>query len=65
MKQKVVEIVYYIDNTYGDEPNVEAVLHNVSFRSWLKQHNEDRVAEGEEPEDKSEFRTEQVVMYTK
>ena len=50
--------VYYIDTTYGDPPKYECTTDN--FKEWLKQHNKDRVAEGEMRESEDEFKVEEI-----
>ena len=50
--------IYYIDTTYGDEPKYEGTTDN--FEEWLKQHNKDRVADGEDEESEDEFDVEEI-----
>jgi len=37
----------------GDDKSVEGVTNN--FNLWLKEHNENRIANGDEPESQEEF----------
>ena len=48
--------IYYI---YGDANTYEATTNNPN--SWLKEHNNRRVAEGSEPEHVDDFRVEEIL----
>ena len=50
--------IYYVDTTYGDPPKYEVTTDN--FEKWLKQHNKDRVTDGEIKENKSDFKIEEI-----
>jgi len=50
--------IYYIDTTYGDEPSYEGTTDN--FEEWFKQHNKERVADGEDAESKDGFEVEEI-----
>ena len=50
--------IYYIDTTYGDPPSYEGTTDN--FEVWLKQHNEKRIADGNEEEKTYEFKVEEI-----
>lgn len=68
VKTKTVYIVRYND-CYGvsgnDDTSIEAVLQKESdFKKWLKMHNADRKADGNEPESEEEFDIEGVQLVT-
>jgi len=50
--------IYYIDTTYGDPPEYEGTTDN--FKEWLKQHNKERVADGEMRESEGDFEVEEI-----
>lgn len=57
MSTKKVFIIQYNDcYGNGDNKSIESVIEKrADFNKWLKQHNKDRKAEGNEPESKAEF----------
>jgi hypothetical protein len=50
--------IYYIDTNHGNERIYEDTTDN--FKEWLKLHNEERVADGEDEENKSNFEVEEI-----
>jgi len=50
--------IYYIDTTYGDASKYEGTTDN--FEVWLKQHNEKRIADGNEEEKAHDFKVEEI-----
>ena len=50
--------IYYIDTTYGDPPSYEGTTDN--FEEWLKQHNKERVADGNLPEKADCFEVQEI-----
>jgi hypothetical protein len=49
--------VYY---NYDKSMSYEATTDN--FEKWLEQHNKERIADGEMPEDKDEFEVQEVSL---
>ena len=58
-----IYLVRYNDSfgATGDQESIEGFLTKASdFSRWLKKHNAERVADGNEPEDADEFDVEEV-----
>ena len=58
-KTHVVEAIHYI---YEGEHIFEGVTDN--FKLWLKAHNEERIKQGEIPEDEEDFEVTEVTIHT-
>jgi len=50
--------IYYIDINYGNERIYEDTTDN--FKEWLKLHNEERVADGNDIEKADYFEVEEI-----
>ena len=50
--------IYYIDTNHGNERIYEGTTDN--FEEWFKQHNKERVADGNDEEKADEFDVEEI-----
>jgi len=50
--------IFYIDDVYGGEPSHEGTTDN--FEEWLKLHNKERVADGNDIEEADYFDVEEI-----
>lgn len=49
----MIYIIFYKGDSCGNPRSYEGATDN--FEKWLKWHNENRIAEGNEPEDADDF----------
>lgn len=50
--------IYYKEDMCGNSRTYEGTTNN--FKKWLKNHNDERIASGNMPEDESEFDCEMI-----